>query len=75
MPIEKRIDFYSNAITMLQQIENNPAASKILQTMTEKQNSINNQSKLEEIQYIPKVDYTTLRTNWLERHNTARIKA
>lgn len=74
MPIEQRIDFYNNAITMLQKIQNNPAATKILQTMIKKQNAILNQSNLEEIQYIPKVDYTIVRTKWLEKHNTARAK-
>jgi hypothetical protein len=75
MPVEKRIDFYKKAIPMLQKIENNQAAASILETMIEKYSILQNQDILGQLQTIPKVDYTTIREQWIKKHNTARSQA
>lgn len=72
MPIEKRIDFYQKAISILGKVENNPAATSILQTMIEKYDKLTGENTLQQIQYIPNIDYATIRQKWIEKHNNLR---
>lgn len=75
MPVEKRIDFYQKAIPMLEKAENNAAAANILDTMIKKYNILQNQDILEQLQNIPKADYTIIREEWIKKHNLTRSQA
>lgn len=57
---------------MLQQVENNTAAKSILNMMIDRYALLKNQNAVGEIQYIPQVNYTTIRQAWIEKHNTLR---
>ena len=46
MSVEKQIDFYKKAIPMLQEVENNPAATSILETMIQRYDILKNQDLL-----------------------------
>lgn len=75
MSVEKRIDFYKKAIPMLQEVENNPAATSILETMIQKYSILKDQDMLWQLQNIPKVDYTIIREERIKKHNITRSQA